>query len=1386
MRSQLTKYSHLRFIVAFVIVIVMSGVAHATTYYESNVIWANRPDGQPPDVLGTDPVETCREAISRSGYVPHYADPVVAYYTAPVAGGYTSRYYFCSGQWIRSSDGQLLSNGVTWMYATCPPYTSPLGTGGYGICDHQPQKNIGTCNGVGNPILCGSGVKAQRETDLPKTSISDLSFERLYFSDPAMGTGRMGKYWRDQYDHSVGIAQITPGGHFLLNRGTERAYGFQWANNTLTADPDTIGTLSRLTDGSGQLTGWSYATASNDTELFDASGRLLSITSKAGVVQTLSYAGSQLISVTDSFGRTLSFTYNANNRIDTITDPAGGVFHYSYDANNNLTSVTYPDNLVRTYVYGELVNTSNSNLPNALTGIVDESGVRYATYQYDTTGRPYSTEHAGGVDKTSIAYTSWTGGPPTVTDPLGTARTYYFEKVQGAIKSDGVTQFCTGENCAKSITYDANGNVASRVDFNNIQSQFNFDLTRNLELSRTEALGTPTARTITTQWHPTYRLPTLITEPGRSTAYGYDGSGNLLTRTVTDTATNGVRTWTYTYNNFGQVLTVDGPRTDVNDVTTYTYYTCNTGGACGQLHTVTNALGQTTTYATYNATGQPLTIEDANGVTTTLAYDARQRLTSRSVAGEVTSFEYWPTGLLKKVTLPDASSVTYAYDNAHRLTGITDSEDNYIVYTLDAAGNRTQEQAFDATNNLARTRSRVFNTLSRLTQELGAANQSTTYSYDNNGNLTSVTDPVNHATQYQYDPLNRLALLIDPALQNTAYGYDAQDNLTSVTDPKTLTTSYAYNGLGDLTQLTSPDTGVTQYAHDAAGNLDLATDARNEAGDYSYDALGRVTQIQYSDQTQSFQYDQGANGKGHLTQVTDASGNTTYSYNALGRTQSKTQTIGSQSKTVQYAYTNGQLTSITTPSGQTIGYSYTHGKPTGISVNGQSLLSNVLYSPFGPTRGWTWGNNTLTVREYDQDGQLTTLDSAGLSTYTYHPDGTIASISHDSSANLGLPTGTTNLTVSATSNRIESTTGTLTRTYSYDNAGNTTSDGSRTFTYNAAGRLATATNMGTTTGYQYNALGQRVFKSNSNETIHFVYDESGHLLGEYDQSGALIQELVYLGDIPVATIRTDQGGSGVGVFYIHTDHLNAPTKVTRSTNNEVIWRWDHDPFGNGTPNEDPDGNGLTLAMNLRFPGQYADQETGLNYNYFRDYDPATGRYFQSDPIGLEGGINTYGYVGGNPISRRDPFGLFFSHVHMEVTAEALVGSGLEGTCMNQALMSAILWDFEPGSQDPPMAYTHSMSVPGESAAAAAAKSNQDIRDQITKCDCVALGRALHTAQDSAAGGHQYKEYTGLLNFGMISHYFEDMYPSNDRVTEALVKSKNVLNEFKSQCKSCSK
>src|SRR6476660_7104322 len=103
------------------------------------------------------------------------------------------------------------------------------------------------------------------------------------------------------------------------------------------------------------------------------------------------------------------------------------------------------------------------------------------------------------------------------------------------------------------------------------------------------------------------------------------------------------------------------------------------------------------------------------------------------------------------------------------------------------------------------------------------------------------------------------------------------------------------------------------------------------------------------------------------------------------------------------------------------------------------------------------------------------------------------------------------------------------------------------------------------------------------------------------------------------------------LFYIWSDNLGTPRQIS-DTSNVSRWEWaNSDPFGNNAPNENPASAGV-FAYNLRFPGQYFDAETGKHYNYFRDYDPAIGRYAQSDPIGLYGGRNTYAYVENAPLN----------------------------------------------------------------------------------------------------------------------------------------------------------
>ena len=164
----------------------------------------------------------------------------------------------------------------------------------------------------------------------------------------------------------------------------------------------------------------------------------------------------------------------------------------------------------------------------------------------------------------------------------------------------------------------------------------------------------------------------------------------------------------------------------------------------------------------------------------------------------------------------------------------------------------------------------------------------------------------------------------------------------------------------------------------------------------------------------------------------------------------------------------------------------------------------------------------------------------------------------------------------------------------------------------------------------------------------FFYDSAGQLIGEYRDNASTAtptddwlvrQETIWLEDIPVAVIRKPTATGPIQVYYIHADHLNTPRVIVNQSNTPV-WRWENThAFGANLPDENPDGNSQLFKYHPRFPGQYFDKEIGLHYNYFRYYEPETGRYILPDPIGLAGGLNVYGYAEQNPLSFTDSNGL---------------------------------------------------------------------------------------------------------------------------------------------------
>jgi len=269
---------------------------------------------------------------------------------------------------------------------------------------------------------------------------------------------------------------------------------------------------------------------------------------------------------------------------------------------------------------------------------------------------------------------------------------------------------------------------------------------------------------------------------------------------------------------------------------------------------------------------------------------------------------------------------------------------------------------------------------------------------------------------------------------------------------------------------------------------------------------------------------------------------------------------------------------------------------------------------------------TRTKYGYDQLDRLTSATSSSSTQgWTY-----------DANGNRLTETGDfypSTYSISPTSNQIAEITGALAGVASYDAAGNLTSVTGSTYNgYNARGRLSSVTYPG---GYTesliYDAFGRAILTSGVSANESLFYDQAGHLLGEYDLSGNIMEETVWSGDIPVATLRPN-GSGGVDIYYVHADHLNTPRAITRASDNAIVWQWNSDPFGYTAPDENPSGLG-TFLYNLRFPGQL------LVLNGARTYDAIIGGYDQSDPIGLKGGLNTYSYARENPEFWIDPPGL---------------------------------------------------------------------------------------------------------------------------------------------------
>jgi len=334
----------------------------------------------------------------------------------------------------------------------------------------------------------------------------------------------------------------------------------------------------------------------------------------------------------------------------------------------------------------------------------------------------------------------------------------------------------------------------------------------------------------------------------------------------------------------------------------------------------------------------------------------------------------------------------------------------------------------------------------------------------------------------------------------------------------------------------------------------------------------------------------------------------------------------------------------------------------------------------------------------------------------------------------------------------------------YDSVGNLIEDARFIYSYNDRNRLDKATNKetGETASYTYNALGLRTSKTINGKTTYYIYNPNSMLAAETNKQGKILRQYVWLGIRPLALIEEGR------IYYIHTDHLGAP-RVATDGNGQVVWQWQPTPFGMGKPSG-------SIALNLRFPGQYYDSETGLNYNWHRYYSSSTGRYLRTEPTGLAFGMNPFRYALASPITHFDANGLWASSIltiHQGVTSD--VNNLMPvGQLLSQQQLEWLIYAVGPKLADVPLyqgsqyAYRHAMSQVGESAINARVKSNCFVRKQFKLAWLMQdegksreamefFGLALHTLQDSTSPVHNGFQPWGDSLLEKIKNYPKHLF-----------------------------
>lgn len=1055
--------------------------------------------------------------------------------------------------------------------------------------------------------------------------------------------------------------------------------------------------------------GWYF-----DYAAFEYGERVTKLRHTSGKELAFTYDLSRIKSVTDPNGNFIVYDYDSAGRLATATFPGGtGTRTYHYELGPESDAVTgisvdgvrfstyayHPDGRVQmstrgesegklTFVYGtdytEVTNAAGSMsrysyaevgpampIPRekklvsvSRSGISDCANASSAT-AYDANGFiDYEIDWAGL--KTDYTYNA-RGQLLNVTTGIST---------NPAISSRlGYAAYTwTDDNrVATEITYSAPGGTPIRKVANTyyLDTEAAPKRLRYVKTTGYDALG----QVLETR-------TTIVT-------YTFHPSGLVATRRVNGPLAGGQDAITYSYDTSGNLVSVGN---GLGHVTAYANFTAN-----GKARTVTDPNGNVTTFDFDARSRATLTSRTISGQTATRTYQYN------ALGGVVAEFfngtQTWkrtfgPTGKLyhERLAVNTDDFKAYTYDAFSNLTKRQVLQLVYVtdVQCLEAGGTAESCRIVAPDPAVKFTRSWAYDEIGRLKSEVGNNGQNIRYLYDDNSNVKTITDSLGRITANVYDARNRLIKSTNPLGQITEFDYDAAGNLIWVKDPKDVDTTYTYNGFGELTEIISQDTGTTRFQYDSAGRRTKMI--RNDLSEtsYAYDPLDRVTSVAAGGQVEAFVYDNCANGKGRLCSLANASGATSYTYTSDGQLDTQVATINGATYTVDWDYDlRARMTRVQHQYGSSataVDYAYNdEDEVTGVTatVNGgaaQTLASGLIYVPFGPRTKLIYGNGAVRNQTYDLDLRLKTIATTGIQslTYTLNANDLITKITNGIDSTVTQTFGydelsrLKSLTATAgnqtwtfdgngnrethawgglsddyvpdpTSNKLPTVLGTRGKTFAHDALGNVTNrvgyGGNQTYAHDAFNRLASVT-ASSTTSYAYNPLNQRVRKTGAGASFNYLHSPGGQLLAESANGSNTFGTIyVWLGGEPIALIR------GTTIYYVHADHLARPEVLTDQAKLPQ-WRARNLAFDRTVTTNNIGG------VNLGFPGQYYDAESSLYYNWNRYYDSSTGRYLQSDPIGLLGGFNTYVYALNNPLQ------------YIDITGE---GPYLAGSCIAYSL-----------------------------------------------------------------------------------------------------------------------